>query len=194
MRRKPETGIQLLPIDLDISKYRTFIEDLSEDAWNSWVERQAMANWAGKHRNTHSIKVQWVPINLSDAKLEYIDRNEFYYNETISLLGDVFSQLEKMYDGIVYRIVVVRLQANSFVEQHRDTGYSFEKHHRFHIPLVTNTDCIFKCGLDEMHMEEGSIYEINNQLTHSVVNNGPARIHMIIDIAPKDTITYDRNQ
>jgi len=40
-------------------------------------------------------------------------------------------------------------------------------------------------GSTDFHMEEGYLYEINNQLSHSVENHSSQdRIHLIIDIIP----------
>lgn len=56
---------------------------------------------------------------------------------------------------------------------------------RFHIPIFTNPEAVFFFGEDgkeELHMEAGSVYFLDQTLPHGVLNNGTAgRIHLIID-------------
>jgi hypothetical protein len=180
---KPLSGIELLPISVDINDYKQYVLSLDEPHWLTWTERQDLASKQGKHRHTQAIKIRWVPSTVSDTRLSYIETIEPYYSVTRKILKDLFDYLEQTYQGIAYRIMLTRLPSNLFIEPHYDNGYSLENIHRFHIPIITNDQCFFHCGTDHINMEEGSVYEINNQLTHSAVNHGPARIHMIIDIA-----------
>jgi hypothetical protein len=191
MANKPATGIKKLPIEFDITEFKQYILSLDESAWNEWVERQKPLRDKGNygvHSNTHSLKVCWVPLTLPDTRMSYVQTNSKYYKKVFDFFSDVFSQVEAMYNGKIYRMIIVRLAANSTVGLHKDSGYSLENHHRFHLPISTHENCIFICGNDKINMVEGSIYEINNQLDHSVDNNGNARIHMIFDIAENNLI------
>ena len=63
-----------------------------------------------------------------------------------------------------------------------------------HIPIHTNSDCIFKVGESIRHLERGEIVEIDNTVTHSVVNGSKPRIHLMVEwcnTEPYDNYTYE---
>ena len=78
-----------------------------------------------------------------------------------------------------------RLQAQGVIKTHRDTHPSFHYGHRIHLPIVTNPRVRFMIDGRPYKLEVGKVYEINNQLVHSVMNKGTeARINFIFDYVP----------
>jgi hypothetical protein len=71
------------------------------------------------------------------------------------------------------------------IKPHRDSHPSFHYGHRIHVPVVSNPRVRFMLDGRPYKLEVGQAYEINNQLTHSVMNKGvEARIHFIFDYVP----------
>ena len=57
-----------------------------------------------------------------------------------------------------------------------------------HIPIITNDKVVFAVGGQEKYMQVGELWEINNELVHTVANHGDEdRIHLIIDWVPNYT-------
>ena len=73
---------------------------------------------------------------------------------------------------------------NKNIEEHCDFN-ELVLCHRIHIPIITNDQVIFHIDKIPFFLEEGKVYEINNQKLHSVENNSNFdRVHLIIDILP----------
>lgn len=54
---------------------------------------------------------------------------------------------------------------------------------RYHIVLASAPGTDFRCGGESVYMAPGSVWWFNNQVEHSVFNNGGTdRIHMVLDI------------
>ena len=79
--------------------------------------------------------------------------------------------------------MLTKLKANTLIPRHRDRGPLTAKTHRIHIPIVTNTECIFSVGDEFKNLEAGQIWIIDNvNRYHSVENKGQQdRVHLIID-------------
>jgi hypothetical protein len=118
---------------------------------------------------------------------------ELLDKETYALLEDIVKQLEDRMIGQSARILLIKLNANSKVFVHKDSGDYLSNVRRFHIPLITNEKVSYTVGGEEIHMEEGKCYEINNLKLHSVDNNSEYdRVHLLIDIMPEsETRTID---
>lgn len=83
----------------------------------------------------------------------------------------------------VGRIMLVRLKEGGWIRPHVDEGAYARYYARFHLVLDSNPTCRFACGQEKAHMAPGELWWFNHQLTHSVINNGPARTHLIMDFA-----------
>ena len=61
--------------------------------------------------------------------------------------------------------------------------------HRVHLPLTTNPRVRFFIDGVPHRFEPGRAVEVNNQLSHSVMNDGPNdRVHFIFDYLPPEQI------
>lgn len=82
------------------------------------------------------------------------------------------------------RIQLIELAPAGIVDLHTDYGTYFERHRRYHVPLLTNAGVVFfdDAGAKE-HMEEGGLYRLANLGLHGVRNESThRRIHLVADI------------
>lgn len=91
--------------------------------------------------------------------------------------------IELLDTGQVVNLLFAKLPARKQIPSHIDTGFMLTTCRRFHVPIITNDGVEFTINGESFKMEQGYVYEINNNLTHSVVNNGNKdRVHLIFDI------------
>ena len=91
--------------------------------------------------------------------------------------------------GTIIRAMAARLKAGGVIKPHRDKHPSFHFGHRIHIPIVTNPRVRFMIDGRPYQFRVGEAYEINNQMTHSVMNKGGEdRITFIFDYVPPEQI------
>ena len=87
--------------------------------------------------------------------------------------------------GSIIRAMAAHLSPGGVIKPHRDKHPSFHYGHRIHIPIVTNPRVRFMIDGRPYKFEVGRVYEINNQLQHSVMNKGAeGRINFIFDYIP----------
>lgn len=80
------------------------------------------------------------------------------------------------------RIRLAKLKAGGKIPPHVDAASYFKLMHRLHIPLTTNPDVWFFIRGEGWRLLPGEIWEINNVVEHSVVNDGDTdRIHLVVD-------------
>lgn len=85
--------------------------------------------------------------------------------------------------GEMGRAMLSRLDPGPPIFWHDDNGPYHERHARFHLPLVTNPNCIMYSGLESLHLAVGSLWYFNNRVSHSAANFGRAyRIHLIFEM------------
>lgn len=83
----------------------------------------------------------------------------------------------------VGRLMLVRLKEGGQIRPHIDEGAYARYYARFHLVLDSNPECSFRCGEEKVVMAPGELWWFNHQVTHSVLNSGPARTHLIMDFA-----------
>jgi|LakMenE01Jun11ns_1017448.scaffolds.fasta_scaffold9835295_3 hypothetical protein len=170
----------------DITFLKAMVLQLPEELWFSDTERQKAYI---VHRQTQSI------IN-TDVSIFYKSNDPFEPKESNILphylkeyTNEIIKDLERTFDGKVGKSSYVRLNAGCFIPEHSDNFEYLRMVHRFHIPIVTNPDVLFKVGEESVNMKEGECYEIDVSLLHSVWNNGDTpRVHLIVDIMPNELI------
>lgn len=87
-------------------------------------------------------------------------------------------------EGIIMTALLINLPKHREIGKHVDSGSEhFFKTNRIHIPIETNDKCLFTVSDETIHMEKGTMWEINNSTKiHSVENGGETdRIHLLID-------------
>jgi hypothetical protein len=87
--------------------------------------------------------------------------------------------------GAIIRAMAAKLLAGGKITPHTDTHPSFHRGHRIHVPITTNPRVRFMIDGRPHQLQVGRAYEINNQMTHSVMNKGDEdRITFIFDYVP----------
>lgn len=176
---KPNEGIRKI-FEYDINKFKKYVSSLEESDWSKWTERQKPNS---NHQYTQSIKIQWIPLDVSFYEKEKTEYIEPHYSSVNQFLNPLINFLEKHYSGKIYKIILVRLKPFSEIKAHVDSSFSLTHTHRNHIPILTNDKVFFSCSNNIQNMKEGSVYEIDNLSTHWVRNESEwPRIHLIIDV------------
>lgn len=70
------------------------------------------------------------------------------------------------------------------IRLHVDNTSHWDEHHRVHIPLVTSPHARLCVEGRFLHMPAGSCWLFNNSRPHGALNDGPARLHLILDLPP----------
>jgi hypothetical protein len=144
------------------------------------------------HKNTQAISLissdyNWRPGTSLIVKNKKTFDNESSNNE----IDDIYVYLEDMFSGRVIRSEIVNLRANTDVRKHVDGGAVLHYARRCHVPIITNKDVYFTVNNNTVNMLEGTCYEINNSMPHSVSNKSNFdRVHIIIDIMPDNMLNY----
>ena len=201
----------------DISKIAKRFSELDESVWYINTSRQAYGN--GPHKHTTSIILNYCKgepeidkaklldtMNSTDSQYNHKIFNNYESYEDFSnavkriekrsvdeqlsnYTDEIVKDLEEKFDGIAGLVVYPKMPAQTHIGQHIDRGYYLKTVHRLHVPIVTNPDVLFHIGDTKFHMEEGRVYEINNQQRHGVSNLGNThRIHLIVDIIPRKAL------
>jgi len=111
---------------------------------------------------------------------------DYLYDEFKYLFDAIFDYFPK--GGVFVRAQLARMKPGSEISPHLDAYAILESCHRIHIPIITNSKVRFMVDGELVRMEAGNIYELNNQLEHSVVNpkDSKDRIHLILDYLPPE--------
>jgi len=162
--------------NVNVENLKNKLADLTDDAWNEFTFRQ-------ETYDVHA-KTLTIPLIFSkDFESENVNYQKYFkhFADELKVLTAIFE--EKLGFGYITRAILVNLKANSTIPEHIDSGQSLEACHRMHIPLITNTQCDFRVGLETIHMKAGEIWEIDNtNKIHSVKNfSNEDRIHLIVD-------------
>ncbi|MDJ0624843.1 MAG: aspartyl/asparaginyl beta-hydroxylase domain-containing protein [Candidatus Caenarcaniphilales bacterium] len=107
------------------------------------------------------------------------------------LLQDLYEKLKYFYkyDELnILALMFARMKPQTRIPLHQDRGPRFSQSHRIHVPIKTQKGVHFFLGGDDLFLQEGVIYEINNLLMHGVYNaSNEARVHLIMDVLHKNS-------
>lgn len=172
--------------EVDVAPLREAILAQEEGAW---LEHAARQQDYEVHRLTESIVLVftdgkgWPDIEVS--KQPGWDR---LADVAVPLMHEI---IERNYapGGAIIRAMAAKLLSGGKIIPHRDSHPSFHFGHRIHVPIVTNSRVRFMIDGRPYRMQVGQAYEINNQLTHSVMNKGTEdRINFIFDYVPAERL------
>jgi hypothetical protein len=155
---------------------------LPEDNDPIWLEETFRQEYYG-HSKTQSIIYVWSE-NVNNYNYDNIDIRT---NRNDKLSEEVWIAAKKIRDyyGPNYKItklMLVKLLGNSIIEEHIDQGI-LQNVHRCHLPIRTNDQCKFIINNSHYNLKENCVYELNNAVNHSVVNESKQnRIHLMVDI------------
>ena len=167
---------------VDIAPLKAAILAQDESAWR---ENQFRQSEYKVHSQTETIVLtfcnddNWPDLNVS--KEAGWDRLS---TQALPLMHEIIGRGYPK-GGTIIRSMAAKLLAGGRIKPHIDHLGSFRISHRIHIPITTNKRVRFMLDGKPHLMEVGRAYEINNQLTHGVINSGDEdRIHFIFDYAP----------
>lgn len=168
----------------DVSEFKEVVLSLDKE-WKLDVQRQTVQyeNRENPHKNTESYLIKDNPLDWeysTSLKTKILDNRLYDY------IKNIVQDLEDTILGKSARILLIKLNPDSDVLEHSDSGDYLNYVRRFHVPLLTNKEVLYSVGGEEHHMAEGECWEINNRKPHFVKNNSSEiRIHLLIDIMPK---------
>ena len=159
-----------------ICKLNTKLRVTDSSHWDQLTWRQ---HTYAPHKDTRTIFIRhWEDRKQYNPSVNYPLFS--VYGETIQ---GYLAELSEYYTFTDYSAIVTNLKAGARIPPHIDRGEYFVKHHRIHIPIVTDPAAIFTCGDMSIHMEHDTAYEIDNVgSVHSVVSGQYDRHHVIIDL------------
>ena len=166
--------------EIDKQLTDSFLNKLVENDWYVYDYRQPM----GGMKDCNSI-----PLRHSSEYTSATIRNMPLYEKFEKELQDVLDYLKTFYEFEEYVAFMARLQPNGVIDPHPDSGEFLEQIHRIHVPLQSNSACVYTVENIALNMKVGTVYEIDNMRVHGVYNKGDEyRIHLVINLYPKKPI------
>lgn len=161
-------------------------------------EAEALASgqveWTS-HFVTSNYEGQWsvIPLRANrgavhPVKMIYSDPTSTDYVDTPFLdscpyIAEVLSQFKTR----LYSARLMRLGSGSRIKEHRDHDLDAEAGTvRLHIPMATNPEVRFLLNGTRVIMEEGTCWYLRLSDPHAVSNDGPDRIHLVVDMEAND--------
>lgn len=172
---------------VDSSALREAVLVQEDRAWQEDNYRQEAFE---VHHSTQSIVVLFVDI---DRWPDIVVKKEPGWprlaDVALPLMNDIISRHYEP-GGTVIRAMAAKLVAGGKITPHVDRHPSFHHGHRIHVPVSTNPRVRFMIDGQPYQLKVGQAYEINNQLTHSVMNKGSEdRITFIFDYVPREQVS-----
>jgi hypothetical protein len=148
------------------------------ELWNLDKTRQTLYE---EHKETESIILIFTnntyPYERKINK-ELIGVFKPFLNELISILNEHF----KYSQPVIVKLIFAKLKAGGKIKPHIDNGFILQVPNRIHIPIIPNDDVIFTINKKQKQFKKGNMYNFNNTMEHSVINNSSTdRVHCIID-------------
>lgn len=95
----------------------------------------------------------------------------------------IFDLMRRVEATRLGRVVITKLPPGRQITPHEDQGAPATYYERFQIALQSFPGAIFHIGDEHMNFASGDVWWINNNVTHSVVNNSrDDRIVCIVDL------------
>lgn len=134
-----------------------------------------------------TLPLVWAHSDLvnSSIKCMHIRQAQELSNYTRLALNDLITYMP----GIPIRVFYAKLRGGDSIAPHIDAGSIFTISHRCHLPILAPDGIQFTCSQDIYTPRKGQWFEINNCLTHSVINNAlTERVHLIVDVLPEEHV------
>lgn len=167
---------------LDCRELIDAVQQLDETAWTEKTYRQESFN---VHRSTESIVLCFLDL---DRWPDLVIARDVGWDRLGAAAEPVMDAIiGRHYEpgGSVIRAMAVRLRPGARITPHVDEHESLKISHRIHVPLITNPRVRFFIDGVPHRFEPGRAVEVNNQLSHSVMNDGKtSRVHFIFDYLP----------
>jgi hypothetical protein len=154
------------------------VNNFTENDWFSYKERKKLGGIAGGYTDT----IPLIYGTREELKAQRQHPALSSFSGTVKTICSIYSSRNS--EVLPARAFLVRMSANSEIKRHKDKGTISAKTHRIHLPIITNSLCLFTIGDETKHLAAGEIWLIDNtDKYHSVVNGGDEfRIHLIVDV------------
>ncbi|MBL6894607.1 MAG: aspartyl/asparaginyl beta-hydroxylase domain-containing protein [Porticoccaceae bacterium] len=172
--------------EIDVAPLRDAILGIDDQAWFENNHRQTEYD---VHAQTQSLMMLFVDTEVWPSVKVTREAAWDELSEVAMPLMD--SILEKFYPpgGKVIRAMAAKLLSGGVIKPHTDKHQSFHVGHRIHIPITANPRVRFMIDGRPHKFQVGRVYELNNQIQHSVINKGTDdRINFIFDYVPPDQL------
>ena len=173
-----EDNFLQLHSDFDVTAIREKVEQIPAEEWLKSERERLFA----VHKDTQSLKL----VHFEDFKFQKPEYQALY-SELQDEVRPVVDYIADYYrnNGFIVRMILAKLLAGGNIPKHTDAGFSLLNCHRIHVPIITNDNVVFSVGGEEINMQTGDFWEINNATVHGVENHsGEDRIHLIVDWMP----------
>jgi len=158
---------------------------ISQATEAQWLANQYRQRKFEVHYQTQSLVMYFLESDLwPKLKVNREPGYELLAEVAQPIMDDIISRYYEP-GGVIIRAMAAKLLPGGIIKPHFDKHASFENSHRVHIPITTNPKVRFMINGRPNQFEVGNIYEINNQLQHSVMNKGQEpRVTFIFDYIP----------
>jgi len=169
----------IILFNTNVSYLESLIPKINDKIWYKNTFRQELYN---VHNKTLSIVFKW-----SSNSNELIDKSIIDYNIINTPLGkEISKQVEKIQkyypNTFISKAMLAYLPPKSEILNHKDAE-NLEKVHRIHLPIITNSKCVFNIDGTDYFFKTGECFEFDNTRSHFVKNMGETpRIHLILDL------------
>ncbi|TXF91163.1 aspartyl/asparaginyl beta-hydroxylase domain-containing protein [Neolewinella aurantiaca] len=152
-----------------------------------WINHFVTSNYEGK----------WsvIPLRANrgaehPVKMIYSDPTSDDYVDTPFLAQSPYlEQVHAHFKTRLFSSRLMRLGRGSEIKEHRDYGLDADSGTaRIHIPVTTNPGVRFLLNGSRVVMEEGSCWYLRLSDPHAVTNDGPDRVHLVIDMEVNDWV------
>ncbi|MEO1246727.1 MAG: aspartyl/asparaginyl beta-hydroxylase domain-containing protein [Pseudomonadota bacterium] len=171
---------------VDASRLSDAILNQAREAWLAEELRQQTYE---VHRDTESMVLVFTE---SDTWPELVVQKMPSWGLLIETAGPLMHEIIGRHyppGGAIVRAMAAKLKTGGKIRPHVDSHPSFHIGHRIHVPITTNPRVRFMIDGRPFRLQVGQAYEINNQKTHSVANNGHEdRITFIFDYVPPEQL------
>jgi hypothetical protein len=153
-----------------------------KEAWREELHRQQSYD---VHKQTESIVLVFT--ELEDWPNITIKKEPGWDRLIDVALPVMYGIIEQHYPrgGTIIRAMAAKLPPGAKITSHKDSHPSFACGHRIHVPITTNPRVRFIIDGRPYRLQVGHAYEINNQMTHGVLNKSTEdRITFIFDYVP----------
>lgn len=171
--------------NVDMNALRDCVLGLDDQTW--LLNEQRQQNY-DVHRQTRSVVMVFCDGPVNELEVTRSDGWDALADAALPLMRSI---VETHYEpgGLVIRAMAASLLPGGRIKSHFDSHPTFRRSHRIHVPITTNPRVRFMIDGKPFQLEVGEAYEINNQLTHSVMNSGTQeRITFIFDYMPRTEI------
>jgi len=175
---KENTSFRYLGILPSFDSVLLNVNLLTPNDWLSYRERKNLGSIAGGYTDT-------IPLLYGTRDVLSSQRE----HKMFTVFSDAVHEICALYSAEMSpstpaRAFLARMAPNSEIKRHKDRGDVSAKTHRIHLPVITNSDCLFTVGEEIEHLAAGELWVIDNtNQYHSVVNGGSEfRVHMIVDV------------